>query len=472
MKAQRWQIRSGVGCGTWSGLEPNEWIMGPRARAANAPGRARGGRVGSPLVTEPAPVDSATPVYGSLTSVLSDGPVRSLVASQFLYSVGFSLQAAVLGLQIFEITDREFDLGLLGLAEFAPAALLVLVSGSVADRFNRRKVAVIGLLAEFICGIALMVYALSDPTRAWPIFVIAICFGAARSFVSPATRAMPPMVAPEGALPRVIAVNSATWTAAYIVGPAMSGFLYAIDPWVAYATSAALVGVGTGLMAFVRFRRQPPPPDPGSRPSVHSALEGLKFIRRTPILFAAISLDLFAVLFGGAVALLPAIAKNRLGVGEVAYGWLRAAGGIGAAGMAFALAVKPVSRFVGKRLLICVGLFGVATIALGATHNYWVAFVAVVVLSSADMVSVFIRSTLVPLVTPDDKRGRVLAVENVFIGASNELGAFESGVAAALMGTPVAIIGGGIATLVVVGTWWWKFPALRDVDRFEDILVD
>jgi MFS family permease len=422
-------------------------------------------------VTEAEPVDTA-PSYDTLTSVLSDGPVRALIASQFLYSCGFSLQAAVLGLQIFDITDREFDLGLLGLAEFAPAALLVLVSGSVADRFNRRRVAVIGLLAELLCGIALMVYALSEPNRAWPIFLIAVFFGSARSFVSPATRAMPPMVAPDGALPRVIAVSSATWTAAYIVGPAMSGFLYAIAPWVAYATSAAMVGIGTALMFFVRFRRQPPPPDPGSRPTVHSALEGLKFIRRTPILFAAISLDLFAVLFGGAVALLPAIAKDRLGVGEVAYGWLRAAGGIGAAAMAIALAIKPVSRFVGKRLLFCVGLFGVATIVLGLTRSYWVAFVALIVLSSADMVSVFIRSTLVPLVTPDDKRGRVLAVENVFIGASNELGAFESGVAAALLGTPVAIVSGGIATLVVVATWWWRFPEMRDVDRFEDILVD
>jgi MFS family permease len=418
------------------------------------------------------PPSSTATESSSLLSLLGDGPVRALTISQFVFSCGIGLQAAVLGLQIFDITDREFDLGLLGLAEFAPAALLVLVSGSVADRFNRRTVAIVGLLGELICALALMFYALSEPTRAWPIFLIAVCFGASRSFVSPATRAMPPMVAPEGRLPRVIALNSATWTTAYIIGPASSGFLYAIAPWVAYATAAGLIGIGMVLMALVRFRRQPAPAVPGDRPTVRSAVEGLAFIRRTPILLAAVSLDLFAVLFGGAVALLPAIARDRLGVGDVAYGWLRAAGGIGAATMAIALAIRPVTRFVGKRLLLCVAVFGLATIVLGVTRNYIVAFVALLVLSGADMVSVFVRSTLVPLVTPDDKRGRVLAVENVFIGASNELGAFESGLAAAVLGTPLAIVSGGVATLLVVVTWWWRFPALRNVDRFEDIAVE
>jgi predicted MFS family arabinose efflux permease len=198
-------------------------------------------------------------------------------------------------------------------------------------------------------------------------------------------------------------------------------------------------------------------------------MEGLVFIRRTPILLAAISLDLFAVLFGGAVALLPAIAEERLGVGDVAYGLLRAAPGIGAAVMAVALARRPVTRRVGRTLLYAVAIFGVATVVLGLTRSFAVAFVALVVLSGADMVSVFIRSSLVPLVTPDEKRGRVLAVENVFIGASNELGAFESGLAAQAVGTPAAVVGGGVATVLIVGTFWVAFPSLRDVDRFEDL---
>ena len=193
------------------------------------------------------------------------------------------------------------------------------------------------------------------------------------------------------------------------------------------------------------------------------------FIRHTPVLLAAIALDLFAVLFGGAVALIPVIAKDRLGVGDVAYGWLRAAPGFGAAGVALLMAARPVRRHVGKTLLTVVAVFGVGTIVLGVTRNYLVAFAALVVLSGADMVSVFIRGSLVPLVTPDEKRGRVLAVESVFIGASNELGAFESGMIAQAVGTTATVVGGGVATLAVVGVWWFAFPSLRTIDRFEEL---
>ena len=198
-------------------------------------------------------------------------------------------------------------------------------------------------------------------------------------------------------------------------------------------------------------------------------MEGVRFIRQTPILLAVISLDLFAVLFGGAVALLPVIAEEQLNVGDVAYGWLRAAGGIGAAIMAIFLAFRPVRRKVGRVLLLVVGVFGISTIVLGLTHSYVVAFVAVLVLSAADMVSVFIRGSIAPLVTPDEKRGRVSAMENVFIGASNELGAFESGAVSSLVGTPTTVIAGGIATLGIVGAYWYKFPTLRDVDTFEEL---
>jgi predicted MFS family arabinose efflux permease len=205
------------------------------------------------------------------------------------------------------------------------------------------------------------------------------------------------------------------------------------------------------------------------RPSLHEAVEGLRFVRSQPILFGAISLDLFAVLFGGAVALLPAIAEDRLGVGAVGLGWLRAATGIGAGLVALFLTVRPVSRHIGRTLLMTVALFGVGTIALGVTTSFAVAFVALLVLSGADAVSVFIRSTLVPLVTPHDKRGRVLAVEAVFIGASNELGAFESGVVGQLLGPATAIVIGGVATLAIAALWWGVFPALRSVDAFPAI---
>jgi MFS family permease len=393
---------------------------------------------------------------------------RLLIANFALYS-GVALQATALLKQAFDLTGNESDIGFIGLAEFLPAMLLVLVTGSVADRFPRKLVALGSVGGELLCSIALMVYAMGDADSVGPLFVIAFVYGIFRAFQAPSIRAMPPMVAPDGGLPRTIALFSTMWTAAVIIGPAMSGFLYAIDPWVAYAGSAALITIGWLGLLTVRFVREPEPPDPDERPSLHSAMEGLRFIRRTPILFAAISLDLFAVLFGGAVALLPVIAEERLGVGDVAYGWLRAAPGIGAAIMGVYIAARPVRRRVGRTLLISVGVFGLATVVLGLTRSYVVAFAALLVLSAADMVSVFIRGSLVPLVTPDEKRGRVLAVENVFIGASNELGAFESGVAAQAIGTPATVIGGGIGTLVVVGVWATVFPALRRIDRFEEL---
>jgi MFS family permease len=413
--------------------------------------------------------DSGEPTQLTARDVLRYTNVRRMLGSSFAFHIGVSLQAATLGKHIFDITGRAIDIGWLGLAEFGPIALLVLVSGSVADRFNRKHVAALALAGEMLCAIALVVYSLSDPTAVWPFFVIAVAFGISRAFLSPATRAMYPMVAPDGGLPPIIAMSSGVWTSAMIVGPAASGFLYSVAPWVAYATTTALIFIGIIGIMRVQFEREPAPRDPDEKATLRSAMEGLFFIRRTPILLAAISLDLFAVLFGGAIALLPAIAEEQLHVGDVAYGWLRASAGIGAAAMALFLSFKPLRRNVGKALLIAVGIFGAGTIVLGATHTYWIAFAAVLILSAADMVSVFIRGSIVPLVTPDSKRGRVSAVENVFIGATNELGAFESGAASQAFGTPAAVIGGGVATLGVVAVWWFGFKPLRDIDMFTDL---
>jgi MFS family permease len=410
--------------------------------------------------------DDAAP---SLAEVLRDSYVRRFVLTQLATSIGVFLQVAVLAKQLYDITDDTFSLGLLGLVEFAPAAFLVLITGSVADRFDRRFVAAAGMFGQVVSTAALLLYASTDPDQAWPLYVMAFGYGASRAFYSPAVRSMPPMLAPEHGLPRTIALSSSVFTIAFIIGPGASGFLYTIDPAVAYGVALALQVAGLVGVFFLRFRREPARPGPNDRPSLHSALEGLRFIRRTPMLLAAISLDLFAVLFGGAVALLPAIAEDRLGVGDIAYGWLRASIGIGAGLTALVFTIRPVQRHVGKVLYGVIALFGVATIVLGLTRNYVVAFMALAVLSGADMVSVFIRSTLVPLITPDDKRGRVFAVEMVCIGASNELGGFESGVAAALMGTAAAVVSGGAATLVIVALWWVFFPSLRDVDRFADL---
>jgi len=405
----------------------------------------------------------------SAREVITSRGIRPLLLSSVVLTIGVMLQAAALGKHVYDITDSELSIGWLGLAEFLPAAALVLVTGTVADRLNRKKVSLFAQGGELLCSLLLMWYALGDPTSATPIYVIAVLFGASRAFLAPALRPIAAMIAPEGGLPRVIAFYSATWTGAAIIGPAVSGFLYAVDPALAYGVAAVLIGGGMFSLSLVTLPPVVESEVKSERPTLRDAVEGLVFIRRTPVLLAAISLDLFAVLFGGAVALLPVIAEEQLKVGDVADGWLRAAGGIGAAIMAVFLAFRPVRRHVGRTLLWVVAVFGAATIVLGTTKVYWIAFVAVLVAFAADMVSVFIRSSLVPLVTPDDKRGRVSAVENVFIGASNELGAFESGAVSSVAGTPATVIGGGIATIAIAGLWWVAFPSLRNVDRFEDL---
>jgi len=377
------------------------------------------------------------------------------------------VQATALGKNVFDITGSELDIGWLGLAEFVPAALLVLITGTVADRFNRRVVSMLAQAGEMSCSILLMLYALTDPTSTLPIFAIVALFGVFRGFLAPAMRPIAAMIAPDGGLPRVIALYGATWTGAAIMGPALAGFLYSVHPAMAYGAAAFLISIAIMLMSQVKVTSTKVSGAP--RPTLRDAIEGLVFIRRTPVLLAAISLDLFAVLAGGAVALLPVIAEEQLNVGDVAYGWLRAAGGIGAALTAVLLSFRPVRSKVGRTLIVAVGVFGLSTLVLGVTTSYWIAFIAVMGANSADMISVFIRSSLVPLVTPDDKRGRVSAVENVFIGASNELGAFESGAVSSLVGTPATVIGGGVATIAVAGLWWVAFPSLRKVDTFDEL---
>ncbi len=439
--------------------------------------------------------------------------VGPFIAATFTSSIATLALTTVLGKQVFDLTGRELDLGLLGLVEFAPNALLVLVTGTLADRLDRRRMAAIGMFGEAVVIAGIAWYASTDPTSSFPIFVLTLCFGIARAFATPPARALPADLVPPERLPWLTVRYSGSWQVAAIVGPVLGGFLYTVDVWVPYAAVALLmVAASVGMSLVVpltasgrgRGRAAGGAPDAvpltgpvtlegirsdalleagveaveheaGSTPSrsqLHEALEGLRFIRSESALLGAISLDLFAVLFGGAVALLPAIAEERLHVGAVGLGWLRAAIGIGAALMTLTLAFRPVRRRVGVTLLLAVAAFGVGTIALGLTTSFAIAFVALAVLSAADAISVFIRATLVPLITPDDKRGRVLAVEMVFIGASNELGGFESGVAAQLLGTPAAVVLGGACTLAVAVGWWWLFPSLRRVDRFPRMGTD
>ena len=450
---------------------------------------------------------------------------RSRSVSPFLLAstastIATMIQITALGKQLYDMTGRDLDLGLLGLAEFAPAFLLMTVTGSVADRFDRRHIASIGLLVEVITTGLLAWYVATKPTATLPIFIIVIVFGVARAFVSPATRSMPADIAPDGGLPRLTAFHVGTWQASAILGPVLAGFLFVVSPSWPFIACMILTGFGAIVIQFVRPRAggttagnslmseqdasvielgdELRPAElldalgeknadriahqsleststsgtgastPPKRRTFHEAFEGFRVIRRNPALLGAISLDLFAVLFGGAVALLPAIAETRLGVGAVGLGWLRAAGGIGAAVVTILLSIRPIQRRTGPIMFLAVALFGVFTITLGLTENFTIAFLSVMFLSAADSVSVFIRSTLVPLVTPSSARGRVMAVEGVFIGASNELGAFESGVAGQLLGTGRAVVFGGVATIGVVIGWILLFPVLWRYDRFPE----
>jgi MFS family permease len=403
----------------------------------------------------------------SAREVLHEPAVRRYLFSTAFGSIGLNLMVTVLFKQAYDITGDELTIGLLGLAQFIPAVLLVLVSGVVADRFDRRRVSAIFIFARGVCAAALAVYSLNDPTNVAPMFAIAAAMGAAEAMLAPARRSIPPLISTQQQFPHVVALWTATFTGAAIIGPVLGGFLYTVGTAEAYAVAAVMEIMAIAPVLMIRYLRVPERMT--DRPTLSKALEGLHFVIRTPIVLAAISLDLFAVLFGGAIALIPAVAEERLHVGDIAYGWLRAAPGIGAAAMAIVLAIAPIRRRVGATLLVVVAIFGLGTIVFGLTTSYAVAFVALVVISAADMVSMFIRGSLVPLATPEDQLGRVTAVEGVFIGASNELGAFESGVAARAFGLPWSIAAGGMMTLLVATSFAWLFPSLRDVDTFDEV---
>jgi MFS family permease len=403
----------------------------------------------------------------SAREVLHEPAVRRYLFSTAFGSIGLNLMVTVLFKQAYDITGDELTIGLLGLAQFIPAVLLVLVSGVVADRFDRRRVSAIFIFARGMCAAALAVYSLNDPTNVRPMFAIAAALGAAEAMLAPARRSIPPLISTQQQFPHVVALWTATFTGAAIIGPVLGGFLYTVGTAEAYAVAAVMEIMAIAPVLMIRYLRVPERMT--DRPTLSKALEGLHFVIRTPIVLAAISLDLFAVLFGGAIALIPAVAEERLHVGDIAYGWLRAAPGIGAAAMAIVLAIAPIRRRVGATLLVVVAIFGLGTIVFGLTTSYAVAFVALVVISAADMVSMFIRGSLVPLATPEDQLGRVTAVEGVFIGASNELGAFESGVAARAFGLPWSIAAGGMMTLLVATSFAWLFPSLRDVDTFDEV---
>ena len=392
---------------------------------------------------------------------------RLFLLNGFFVNAASAMQATAIGVLVYDRTNSKLNLGLIGLAEFLPSAILVLVTGPIADRFDRRRILACALVGEAIIALFLAQAARSATTSLLPFVGLAVGFGIARAFAAPAGRAITPSIPPPDLVPTVMALSSADWQLAVVVGPVVGGFLYRGSPSWVFTTCTVLFIVGALLALRVHPRPIPPTPD-DERPSLSKALDGLRFIRRTPILLGAIALDLVAVLFGGATALLPVFAKDILHVDAAGLGLLRAAGGIGAGATALWLATRPLARHVGRSLFIAVGVFGAATVGFGLSRSFRLSLILLLVAGAADMVSVFVRSTLVPAVTPDDRRGRVFAVEQVFIGASNELGAFESGVAAAALGAPAAVVLGGLVTVATVVLWPRLFPAMVRIDRFSD----
>lgn len=396
--------------------------------------------------------------------------VRILIVSLFATSMANRAQLVALGLLVFDVTGEEIHLGLLGLAEFLPLFVLAPFTGALADRFDRRIVNAIGLGLELVAAVGFFLLARTDLTSINSILAVVVVFGIARSITAPASRALPIDLAPRGIVERIVAIRSVSFQAAGIVGPVVAGLLFSVNRSLPFVLAMIGFAIAITLLKFVpstEVKQLTTGLGPGQ--AIRDAFEGLRFIRRTPVLYGAISLDLFAVLFGGAVALLPAIGEKRLGVDEAAVGLLYSAIGVGALITSSVLAIRPIRRRVGVVLLTAVAVFGVATLALGFTESYVVALLALLVLSAADAISVFVRATIVPLASPEDMRGRVLSVENVFIGGSNELGALESGLTAAWFGLVPAVVLGGIGTLVVVGVSYFAFPELRNVDRFEDL---
>jgi MFS family permease len=396
--------------------------------------------------------------------------------ARFLAQCAVQMMVIAVGWQVYHLTGRVLDLGLIGLSQFLPFLCFGLFAGHAADVHERRVIIVLCLTAFLICALLLFGFARLRVASVWPIFGVLALLGVSRAFLSPAAQSFVPNIVPVSVLGNAIAINSSGNQVATIAGPSIGGLIYALGEsshspnsgaqWV-FGTAAVLLATGVGLLTLLKNRKTS---QGAPAASWDQLFEGLRFIWRRKTVLGAISLDLFAVLFGGATALLPAFTKDVLHAGPEIFGCLRAAPGVGAVIMALWLTVRPVRRRVGLFMFGGVAIFGVSTVVFGLTHRFWVALAALVLMGVGDMASVYTRGLLVQLETPDAIRGRVSAVNSVFIGASNELGEFESGFTAAWLGLVPAIVLGGGVTLLVALLWAGVFfPVLRRLHSFEQL---
>lgn len=396
-------------------------------------------------------------------SVLRHRDFTFYLSARVLGTLAVQMQSVAVGWQVYQLTGSLFDLGMIGLAQFAPFLLLILPAGHIADQFNRRNIIAWCLAAQMLCALALLGFTLAGLAVVWPVFTVLVLFGSARAFMMPATQAVLINLVPADSFSKALALSSSTSQVATIAGPVLGGLLYLAGPKAVYLTSALLLLASVFL---IRKSKAAPQVLNKTPPSWHTVLEGLRFVWSKPVVLGAMSLDLFAVLFGGATALLPALAHDVLHIGPSGLGLLRTAPAIGAALCSVVLGFFPITRRVGLCMFGGVALYGAGTLVLGSTGNFVLALGALILMGMGDMVSVYIRHILVQLETPDAIRGRVSAVNAVFIGASNELGEFESGLTAGWFGLVRAVLFGGAATLAVTGLWSLLFPGLSRMDRF------
>jgi MFS family permease len=386
-----------------------------------------------------------------------------------LVSFGVQIMSVSIAWQIYDVTGNVFLLGLVGLSLFLPALLLILVTGLTADRFNRRAIMMVCLGLELLCALGFLSLANAQAHEIWPIFAILVLLGTARAFWSPAAQSMAPNLVPPEALSNAITVNASAWQFSSIMGPAVGGLLYGFSPTVAFGTAAALL-----CCAFVCVCLIPKPKKKSAtqQTTLDAIFGGFRYIFSNKVVLGAISLDMFAVLMGGAVALLPVYTKDILHAGPTELGLLRAAPGVGAIVMALFLTRFPIRDHAGKLLFLFVALFGLFTAIFGLSTTVWISIPALALVGAADMVSVTIRETIMQLWTPEEVRGRVNAVNSVFIGASNELGEFRAGTVAHFVGPVAAVVAGGIGAIGVAIIWSQLFPGLRDQRSLDKKMVE
>jgi MFS family permease len=380
--------------------------------------------------------------------------------SEFSYQIS----AVAIGWQIYALTDSAFALGMVGLAQFVPTLLLTFVAGHAADRYDRKWIVTLCEAAQGLTAGFLALGSFGGWLTVPEIYGAVLVFGSATAFESPASSALLPAVAPEGQLQRATAISTAAWQVSIISGPALGGLAYALSPGVPYAIMAVFWLLGGVANALIVLERRPPADEPATLADLFA---GVGFVRRTPAILGTISLDLFAVLLGGATALMPIYARDVLHTGAWGLGVLRGAPAVGALLMTLLLARYPISRRVGIRMFQAVIVFGAATVVFAVSHLMWLSLLALVIMGASDTISMVIRISLVQLGTPDAMRGRVGAVNFLFINASNQLGEFESGLLASLIGAMPAAALGGIGTILVALLWMRLFPTLRKVERLE-----